>query len=144
MQNWITLTGSIAVATLILGTVVCKAARNLMPGFWNDRVRSMEQVLKRTHSMTKGTVCGAKMSMQKTTNGAKEIIRVYIKVDDHWEETTTTRIIQMSEVPAEVLATLSYSAETDITDMLKAHLDVAETDIASILEGHTTSEEVKE
>ncbi len=60
--------------------------------------------------------------MQKVKEGAKEISRHYSKVDQHWEETTVTRVVSESEVPREILERADAYRELDITDELEMQL----------------------
>ena len=64
------------------------------------------------------------MTVRTTSNmRVKEISRHYSRVDQHWEETTITRIVSESEVPPEILERARANEELDITDELEMQLN---------------------
>ena len=72
-----------------------------------------------------GIVYGCRVFVKKIHEGVKEISRHYSKVDQHWEETTVTRVVSESEVPSEILERARANEELDITDELEMQLESA-------------------
>jgi len=110
-------------ANLILGGVIAASVIGIVKVFWNDILDFLRKAIRKVQQIVAGVVAGAKILIQKVRDGLKEISRNYTKVNGHWEETTVTRTIPESEVPADILAKAAYSEETDITDQMELVLE---------------------
>lgn len=111
---------------MILTSLICGAAIiagiGIIAAFWNDLVSFLKKALQKVQQLVEGIVYGCKVFVKKLQEGVKEISRHYSKVDQHWQETTVTKIISESEVPPEILARAKASEELDITDELEMQL----------------------
>ena len=87
-----------------------------------DQYTSQSDYWQKVQQLVEGIVYGCKVFVKKLQEGVKEISRHYSKVDQHWQETTVTKIISESEVPPEILARAKASEELDITDELEMQL----------------------
>ncbi len=108
-------------STLLWGAAVI-AGVGIVAAFWNDIVSFLKKATKKVSELVSGVVYGCKVFLQKVKEGAKEISRHYSKVDQHWEETTVTRVVSESEVPREILERADAYRELDITDELEMQL----------------------
>lgn len=108
-------------ATLLFGTAVI-AGVGIIAAFWNDLVRFLKKAVEKVRQLVAGIVYGCKVFVKKLGEGVREISRHYSKVDQHWEETTITRMVAESEVPPEILARANANRELDITDELELEL----------------------
>lgn len=110
---------------LILGGIIAASLYGIAKIFWDDILSFMQKVIRKVQQIISSVVQGAKILIQKVREGIKEISRTYTKVDGHWEETTTTKIVSENDVPPDILAKAAYSEETDITDKLELVLENA-------------------
>ena len=106
---------------LLLGAAVV----GLVAAFWKELVSFLRKAVQKVQQIVAGIVYGCKVFMKKIQEGIKEISRHYSKVDQHWEETTITRVVSESEVPDEILKRAKANEELDITDELEMQLESA-------------------
>lgn len=105
---------------LLAGAVI--AGTGIIAAFWNDIVKFLNKAIEKVKQLVEGTVYGAKVFLQKLSDGIKEISRHYSKVGTVWQETTITRTVSESEVPEEIRNRAKYNQELDITDELEMQL----------------------
>ncbi len=110
--------------TLLWGAAIV-AGVGIVAAFWNDLVSFLKKAIQKVQQIIAGIVYGCKVFVKKVREGVKEISRHYSKVDQHWEETTITKVISESEVPPEILERANTSVELDITDELELQLESA-------------------
>lgn len=110
--------------TLLWGAAII-AGVGIIAAFWNDLVDFLKKAVKKVQQIVEGIIYGCKVFVKKVREGVKEISRHYSKVDQHWEETTITKVISESEVPPEILKRANASMELDITDELEMQLESA-------------------
>lgn len=114
---------------MILTTLLCGAAIiagvGIIAAFWNDLVNFLKKAIHKVQQIVEGIVYGCRVFLKKLREGVKEISRHYSKVDQHWEETTITKVIPESEVPPEILERANANRELDITDELELQLESA-------------------
>ena len=110
--------------TLLWGAAII-AGVGIVAAFWNDLVSFLKKAVEKVRQVVAGIVYGSKVFLKKLSEGVKEISRHYSKVDQHWEETTVTKIVSESDVPAEILARANGYQELDITDELEMQLTSA-------------------
>ena len=103
---------------LLLGAALI----GVVAAFWKDLVDFLKTAVQKVQQMVTGVVYGFKVFVKKLYEGVKEISRHYSKVGQHWQETTITRMVSESEVPAEILERARASEELDITDELELQL----------------------
>ncbi len=111
-------------STLLWGAAII-AGVGIVATFWNDLVSFLKKAAQKVSEIVSGVVYGCKVFLRKVREGAKEISRHYSKVDQHWEETTITRVVPESEVPPEILERASTNSELDITEELEMQLESA-------------------
>ena len=104
---------------LLLGAALI----GVVAAFWKDLVSFLKKAVEKVQQIVAGTVYGFKELKKKIHEGVKEISRHYSRVDQHWEETTITRIVSESEVPPEILERARANEELDITDELEMQLN---------------------
>lgn len=104
--------------TLLLGAALV----GIVAAFWKDLVNFLKKAVEKVRQLVDGIVYGCRVFLKKLSEGIKEISRHYSKVDQHWEETTVTKIVSESDVPAEILARANGYQELDITDELEMEL----------------------
>ena len=104
---------------LLLGAALI----GVVAAFWKDLVSFLKKAVEKVQQIVAGTVYGFKVFVKKIHEGVKEISRHYSRVDQHWEETTITRIVSESEVPSEILERARANEELDITDELEMQLN---------------------
>ena len=105
--------------TLILGAALV----GIVAAFWRDLVNFLQKAVRKVQQLVAGIVYGCRVFIRKLREGVKEISRHYSKVDNHWEETTVTRVVSESEVPAEILERAKAQGEIDITDEAAMQLE---------------------
>lgn len=110
--------------TLLWGAAII-AGVGIVAAFWNDLVNFLKKAVQKVRQLVEGIVYGCKVFVKKLWEGVKEISRHYSKVDQHWEETTITKVISESEVPPEILERARANEELDITDELEMQLESA-------------------
>lgn len=106
---------------LLLGAALI----GIVASFWKDLVSFLRQAVEKVRQLVSGVVYGCKVFIKKIYEGIKEISRHYSKVDQHWEETTITRVVSESEVPSDILEKAKACEELDITDELEMQLESA-------------------
>lgn len=106
---------------LLLGAAVV----GIVAAFWKDLVNFLRKAVQKVQQIISGIVYGCRVFVKKIHEGVKEISRHYSKVDQHWEETTVTRVVSESEVPSEILERARANEELDITDELEMQLESA-------------------
>lgn len=106
---------------LLLGAAVV----GIVAAFWKDLVNFLRKAVQKVQQIISGIVYGCRVFVKKIHEGVKEISRHYSKVDQHWEETTITRVVSESEVPSEILERARANEELDITDELEMQLESA-------------------
>lgn len=106
---------------LLLGAAVV----GIVAAFWKDLVNFLRKAVQKVQQVISGIVYGCRVFVKKIHEGVKEISRHYSKVDQHWEETTVTRVVSESEVPSEILERARANEELDITDELEMQLESA-------------------
>ncbi len=111
-------------STLLIGAAVIAGA-GLIAAFWSDIRDWMVRALNKVQELVQGVVAGAKILLQKVSEGFKEISRNYSKVGEYWKETTVTRTVPASEVPPEIRAKVVGYEVTDLTDEMEAQLEMA-------------------
>jgi len=108
-------------STLLWGTAII-AEVGIVAAFWNDLVDFLKKAVNKVQQIVAGIVYGSKAFVKKIREGIKEISHHYTKVDQHWQETTVTKIISESEVPPKILERAKADRELDITDELEMQL----------------------
>lgn len=106
---------------LLLGAAVV----GIVAAFWKDLVNFLRKAVQKVQQIISGIVYGCRVFVKKIHEGVKEISRHYSRVDQHWEETTVTRVVSESEVPSEILERARANEELDITDELEMQLESA-------------------
>ena len=91
------------ILTALLWGAGILAGVGIVAAFWNDIVKFLKKAVEKVRQLVEGVVYGCKVFVKKMREGMKEISRHYSKVDQHWEETTVTKVISESEVPPEIL-----------------------------------------
>ncbi len=114
----------VILTTLLWGAAVI-AGVGIVAAFWNDIVNFLKKAAQKVRQIVEGVVYGFTVFVKKMYEGVKEISRHYSKVEQHWEETTITRVISESEVPPEILERANSYEELDITDELEMQLESA-------------------
>ena len=104
---------------LILGAALIGIAA----AFWKDLVNFLQKAIHKVQQIVAGIVYGCRVLVKKIREGVKEISRHYSKVENHWEETTITKIVPESEVPTEILERARAYEEVDITEELEMQLE---------------------
>ena len=107
--------------TLLAGAAII-AGVGIVAAFWNDLLNFLKKAIQKVRKIVDGIVYGCKVFIKKMREGVKEISRHYSKVDQHWEETTITKVISESEVPPEILERARTNRELDITEELEMQL----------------------
>lgn len=110
--------------TLLWGAAII-AGVGIIAAFWNDLVDFLKQAVRKASQIVSGVIYGFKVFIKRMGQAVSEISRHYSKVDQHWEETTVTRVISESEVPPEILARANAGQELDITNELELELTSA-------------------
>lgn len=110
----------ILTALLMGGALV--AAAGLVAAFWDDIRNWMVRAIQKVQEVVEGVVAGAKILIQKLSEGFKEISRNYSKVGEYWKETTVTRTVPESEVPPEIRAKIHGYEAVDFTEELEMQL----------------------
>lgn len=113
------------ILTALLWGAGILAGVGIVAAFWNDIVKFLKKAVEKVRRLVEGVVYGCKVFVKKMREGVKEISRHYFKVDQHWEETTVTKVISESEVPPEILERARANEELDITDELEMQLESA-------------------
>ena len=107
--------------SLLLGAAIV----GIVAAFWKDLVEFLRKAVQKVQQIITGIVYGCRVFIKKLREGVKEISRHYSKVDQHWEETTVTRVVSESDVPPEILERARASEELDITNELELQLESA-------------------
>ena len=87
------------ILTALLWGAGILAGVGIVAAFWNDIVKFLKKAVEKVRRLVEGVVYGCKVFVKKMREAVKEISRHYSKVDQHWEETTVTKVISESEVP---------------------------------------------
>lgn len=107
---------------ILIGVLLAAATIGIIKAFWHDLQNFLIKATKKVQELVAGIVYGFKVFVKKVQEGVKEISRHYSKVDQHWEETTSTKIISESDVPPEILARAKANMELDITEEMEMQL----------------------
>lgn len=107
---------------IILASIIAACVVGILGIFWDDILKALKKLIAKVKEILGRISYGCKVFVQKMREGIKEVFKEYSKVDNHWEETTTTRIVSENEVPKDILAKASYSEELDISERVELEL----------------------
>lgn len=105
--------------SLIVGAVL------LIATFWDEIVEWLQKAVSAVKKVIRGILYGAKVFINKTKEGIKEIARWYSKNGTQWEETTKTRFVSEYDVPEEIRRRAEYEDEVDISNQIEEKLKLA-------------------
>ena len=109
---------------MILTALIVGCVIGILGAFWDD-LAFLKKAIEKVKQLIRGVVQGAKIFLRKIREGIQEISRNYTYENGRWEETTVTRTVPESEVPADIRARVGYSADLDITDEMQLKLENA-------------------
>lgn len=110
--------------SIIFGAVLAASIVGVVATFWNDIIDFLKKGIDKVRQIVDGIVYGSKVFVKKIYEGIQEISRHYSMVDDRWQETTVTKTVPPSEVPADILRRAEMQKkEMDITDELELSIE---------------------
>ena len=105
---------------LILGAIATGAA---ILSFWDDLVNFAKECYYKLKSIVSGILEGFKAFVKWVGGKIQEIIKSYSRVGKQWQETTTTRVIDESEVPEDIRKRAkARQDEVDVTQELEMQM----------------------
>lgn len=115
---------------MILTSLIVAAAATIAVGaiitYWDDVKQFLASAIKFAKAALNATVVGVKVFMKKMDGYFEEVARTYQRDNQNqWHETTTTKRVDPSEVPADILAKMRKNQEeVDITNTIERELQL--------------------
>jgi len=115
---------------MILTSLIVAAAATIAVGavitYWDDVKRFLASAIKMAKAALDAIVVGVKVFMKKMDGYFTEVAKTYQRDrQNQWHETTTTKRVDPSEVPADILAKMNaYREEVDITQNVERELQL--------------------
>jgi len=116
---------------MILTSLIVAAAATVAVGaiitYWDDVKQFLAAAIKMAKAALDAIVVGVKVFMKKMDGYFTEVARTYQRdKQNQWHETTTTKRVDPSEVPADILAKIRkhQKEEVDITDQVERELQL--------------------
>lgn len=102
---------------IAIGLFVAAATMiSLLEPFWGDIVNFVNRAINKIKDLARKFLQGVKIFVRKVKEAVEEVSKYYSKIGVEWEETTVTRKISASEVPADILEKAEKNAGmVDIT-----------------------------
>ena len=106
---------------ILTGIII--AAGLLGIAYWDKLRVWLVKALKEAKRMIKGALIGTKVFIQRMHRAYKEVAKMYSQDEkQQWHLTTTTRVVNESEVPEEIRRKAISSNEVDITKQFEKEL----------------------
>lgn len=115
---------------MILTSLIVAAAATIAVGavitYWDDVKQFLASAIKMAKAALDAIVVGVKVFMKKMDGYFTEVAKTYQRDrQNQWHETTTTKRVDPSEVPADILAKMNpYREEVDITQNVERELQL--------------------
>lgn len=115
---------------MILTSLIVAAAATIAVGavitYWDDVKQFLASAIKMAKAALDAIVVGVKVFMKKMDGYFTEVAKTYQRDrQNQWHETTTTKRVDPSEVPADILAKMNATREeVDITQRVERELQL--------------------
>lgn len=115
---------------MILTSLIVAAAATIAVGavitYWDDVKQFLASAIKMAKAALDAVVVGVKVFMKKMDGYFSEVAKTYQRDrQNQWHETTTTKRVDPSEVPADILAKMNaHREEVDITQRVERELQL--------------------
>ncbi|MGE6553768.1 hypothetical protein [Exiguobacterium artemiae] len=115
---------------MILTSLIVAAAATIAVGavitYWDDVKQFLASAIKMAKAALDAVVVGVKVFMKKMDGYFTEVAKTYQRDrQNQWHETTTTKRVDPSEVPADILAKMNAPREeVDITQRVERELQL--------------------